>query len=935
MRCPAAERRTPTSLWRLQNDSNRLLPVALRNQENAMQLRKTGWSRLSKRSSDAARMIAVWLLSLATCALAGSTPQLHQSIPNIVILLVDDMGYGDPGCFNAQSRIATPNIDALASEGMKFVDAHAPGPLCHLSRYGLLTGCYPFRTDVTRWPTEPVINEGQETFATVAKRAGYHTAMVGKWHLGFAERGYDKPLRGGPIDCGFDSFFGIRASTDIPPYFFIRGDRAVDPPSDSIDDEFSTEWDRIQGRRRLGGAIAPGVKLDDVLPRFTDEAIDIIRGRGAEGRAKPLLLYLAYAAPHTPWLPSEKHRGASDVGLYGDFVEMVDAEVGRVIKALREGGLWDDTLLIFASDNGPCWFEKDVKQFDHDSAGGLRGMKGDAWEAGHRMPFIATWPRVIEAESTTDQTICFTDVLATVADIVGEALEDDIAVDSYSLLPVLLGVQPAGKSIRPPVVTQAGSAPEMFAIRGGDWKLITGLGSGGFSKPTRVTPEGGSPAGQLYNLDADRGEERNEYQERPRIVKRALAALERVKSDPVPRSELRSDAVDASTLNGKVMCGYQGWFNVPDDGMGLGWKHWTRRARDPFGPGNVTVDFWPDVSELDPDERYATNFQHANGKPAEVYSSVHPKTIRRHFDWMLEHSIDGVFLQRFANGIAHDRLLANKDAVLKGVRHAAHATGRVYAVMYDLSGLRAGETERVFRDWSRLRDEQRITSDPSYLSHKGKPLVAVWGVGFLDGGKPRDYSLEECRQLIGQLKESGSSVMLGVPTGWRTLTRDSIKDELLHEIIGMADVVSPWTPGRYRDTNGVQDHAKTYWRLDQEWCVEHGLDYLPVVFPGFSWHNLTGAKLDEIPREGGRFYWSQFVAAKRAGASMAYVAMFDEVDEGTAIFKCTNDPPVGERATFLTYEDLPSDHYLWLTGEAGRMFRNERPTTKRLPRRDH
>lgn len=873
------------------------------------------------------------MLVAILCTASAVFASTDAKRPHVVIVLVDDMGYGDPGCFNSDSRINTPTIDALAEGGMRFVDAHAPGPLCHLSRYGLITGCYPFRTDVTRWPTEPVIGENQETIATVAKRAGYRTAMVGKWHLGFDEQGYDKPLRGGPIDCGFDSFFGMRASTDIPPYFYIDGANAVAPPTDTIEGEFSPAWDKIQGRRRLGGGIAPGMRLSEVLPRFTDEAIGVVERHADAAADEPLLLYLAYAAPHTPWLPSEQHTGKSDAGLYGDFSEMVDAEIGRVVATLKERGLWQDTLFVFTSDNGPCWFEEDVQRFGHDSAGGLRGMKGDAWEAGHRMPFIVTWPGVVSAGSTSEQTVCFTDLLATLAAVVGEALPDEVAVDSYSLLPELLGVQPASRAVRPPVVTQAGSAPEMFAIRGGRWKLITALGSGGFSKPKRVNASAEAPEGQLYDLATDRQESANVYADNPGIVASATKALERTKASPTPRSQSTAASVDTSTLHGKVMCGYQGWFNVPDDGMGLGWKHWGRRASAPLGPGNITVDLWPDLSEFDDDERYPTEFRLADGRTAEVFTSVNEKTILRHFEWMGEYGIDGVFLQRFANGLANERLRSNKDRVLAGVRTAAAATGRTYVVMYDLSGLKSGETARVSEDWLALRDQHRVTSDANYLHHEGRPLVAVWGVGFMDGGKPRDYSLDECEELVSQLRESGCSVMLGVPTGWRELVRDSVSDRKLHDIIKMADVVSPWTPGRYRDRKSVRDHAESFWEPDGDWCSENDLDYLPVVFPGFSWHNLKGAKLGEIPRDGGRFLWSQFVEAKRAGAKMLYVAMFDEVDEGTAIFKCTNNPPVGDGVKFLTYDDLPSDHYLWLTGEAGRMLRGERSTSNVLPRR--
>ena len=194
-------------------------------------------------------LLIAWVLTSLTLSAA--------TLPNMVIILVDDMGYGDPGCYNPQSKIQTPHIDSLARDGMRFTDAHSAGPLCHPSRYGLMTGRFPFRTDVTVWPKQPLINEDQVTIASLLKEQGYHTAMVGKWHLGFHENGYDKPLRGGPVDCGFNSFFGMRASTDIPPYFYIRDDRAVQEPTGHVDEEFSEDWSKIQGRRRLAGGIAP------------------------------------------------------------------------------------------------------------------------------------------------------------------------------------------------------------------------------------------------------------------------------------------------------------------------------------------------------------------------------------------------------------------------------------------------------------------------------------------------------------------------------------------------------------------------------------------------------------------------------------------------------------------------------------------------------
>jgi len=389
--------------------------------------------------------------------------------------------------------------------------------------------------------------------------------------------------------------------------------------------------------------------------------------------------------------------------------------------------------------------------------------------------------------------------------------------------------------------------------------------------------------------------------------------------------------VDVSTLTGKVMCGYQGWFNTPDDGAGLGWTHWARRRQEPFAPGNVTVDLWPDVSEYAPEELFETGFRHADGRPAKVFSSHNRATVDRHFQWMREYGIDGAFVQRFANGLHSDALRGHKDAVLAHARAGANRHGRAFAVMYDLSGLPKGGTRRVIDDWKRLRGELGVTRDPACLHHHGRPLVAVWGVGFHSEEKPREYTLDECLELVRFLKNDGCSVMLGIPTGWRDLDRDAVRDPRLHAVLTEADILSPWTVGRYRDPAGAGRHATRYWKPDIAWCRERGLDYLPVVFPGFSWHNLKGAALDDIPRRKGGFLWAQFLAAKEAGAEMIYVAMFDEVDEGTAIFKCTNDPPVGEGVAFLTYEGLPPDFYLRLTGQGARLLRGEIPATPSVP----
>jgi len=402
-----------------------------------------------------------------------------------------------------------------------------------------------------------------------------------------------------------------------------------------------------------------------------------------------------------------------------------------------------------------------------------------------------------------------------------------------------------------------------------------------------------------------------------------------------PYDGISVQGVDTSTLSGKVMCGYQGWFTTPDDGAQKGWTHYGRRGR--FEPGSCTIDLWPDVSELEDDEKFATAFRHADGSVAYVFSSLCHKTVQRHFSWMREYGIDGAFVQRFAVETFRPSNRTHCNSVLMHCREGANSNGRAYAVMYDLSGLQAGQMGQVMDDWKSLVDQMHIARDErdrAYLHEGGKPVVAVWGVGFNDG---RRYTLDECEELVRFLKHDekygGCTVMLGVPTGWRTLDRDSVTDKKLHDVILQADIVSPWTVGRYSSLQSVARHAEDCWRQDIAWCEQHEKKYLPVVFPGFSWHNLKpGSPLDQIPRQKGQFLWTQYVQAKKAGATMIYQAMFDEMDEGTAIFKCTNTPPVGE-SPFVTYEGLPSDHYLWLTGMGVRLLRGEIEASEQLPQR--
>jgi hypothetical protein len=393
--------------------------------------------------------------------------------------------------------------------------------------------------------------------------------------------------------------------------------------------------------------------------------------------------------------------------------------------------------------------------------------------------------------------------------------------------------------------------------------------------------------------------------------------------------------VDPSTLTGKVMCGYQGWFTTTGDGSGLNWWHYSKTG--PLSPGNCGFDLWPDMSELDADERFDTSFHNADGSVSQLFSSQIGKTVDRHFAWMQQYGIDGVFVQRFATNAMNATPLQHLNTVLDHCRAGANRHGRVYAVMYDLSGVKAGQMARVMDDWKSLVDGMKLTRDPAdkaYLHHHGKPVVAVWGVGFNDH---RSYTLAECGELVKFLKDDpkygGCTVMLGVPTYWRTLERDAVKDPQLHAVIQQADIVSPWTVGRYGSPDAATQYAQQQLTGDIQWCMDHNLECMPVVFPGFSWHNLNPkSKSDQIPRLKGKFLWTQFAAAKKAGATMIYQAMFDEVNEGTAIFKCTNSPPVGA-SQFITYEGLPSDYYLWLVNQGRQMLDGKIPVSQDVPRR--
>jgi hypothetical protein len=379
--------------------------------------------------------------------------------------------------------------------------------------------------------------------------------------------------------------------------------------------------------------------------------------------------------------------------------------------------------------------------------------------------------------------------------------------------------------------------------------------------------------------------------------------------------------VDATTLHHKVICGYQGWFRCPGDPSGEGWVHWSRDGAK-IAPETLTFEMWPDMSEYDRDERHpAGDFKHPDGSQAYLFSSANPKTVDRHFNWMRQYGIDGVFVQRFLVNVGNP----SQDRVLDHVRASAASTGRVYAVCYDLTSFPTDQIyDRLVADWKRLVDEMKVTGDGQYLHHGGKPVLVVWGF-FEDRFEPA-----LAHRIIDFFKNDskyGVTLVGGCQWNWR-----GVRDPEWARAFRRFDVISPWNVGNVSLEKGGRKSATTsYWKDDMAEAKRAGASYLPVIYPGFGWTNLKGkgAPGPTIPRLGGEFFWRQFATAADLGVEMAYVAMFDEVDEGTAIFKVSNTPPT--QAHFDTFDGMPGDWYLRLTGEGTKLIRGERKSQRDIP----
>ena len=475
--------------------------------------------------------------------------------PNIVFIFADDLGYGDVSCLSQDGRIPTPNIDRLAEEGLAFTDAHSTSAVCTPSRYGVLTGRYNWRSRLQRGIVRvfgpPLIGEDVPTLPGFLQKEGYHTACIGKWHLGWDwplddagrfvpdrddpsppvseevrvewEEAFSRPIAGGPTTRGFDGYFGVDVP-NWPPYTWIEDDHVQEIPSEYLPAEKvrqgsggASEFGRCGEDMDLAskpGPAVPGWSFEPILPTLGERASGYIRERSQTD--EPFFLYLPLTSPHTPLAVNDEWKGKSGLNLYADFVMETDAVVGRVLDAVDEAGVAENTLVMFASDNGcaPYIGVRDMEDRGHYPSAQYRGYKADAWDGGHRIPFLARWPERISPGISCDQTVCLSDLMATSADILNVELADDAGPDSFSLLSLLEG---DNKPVREEVVHHSISG--RFAIRRGKWKLALCPGSGGWCPPKdQEAAAQGLPPVQLYDMEADPGETDNLQGEHPDIV---------------------------------------------------------------------------------------------------------------------------------------------------------------------------------------------------------------------------------------------------------------------------------------------------------------------------------------------------------------------------------------------------------------------------------
>ncbi len=496
------------------------------------------------------------LSRLAVLCLALVSLSHAADRPNFVFILCDDLGYGDVKANNENGKIATPHMDRLATNGMRFTDAHSSSAVCSPTRYGLMTGRYNWRSrlqsGVLGGLSPRLIEQGRMTVASMLHDQGYKTDCVGKWHLGmdwvklpgkqvtelnietpdqFHNVDFTKPTTNSPNSVGFDYYYGISGSLDMVPYCFIENDHVTAQPTEIM--KLVANSGGKGGTFTREGPGAPGFKGEDVLPTLTKKAVEVIHKHAAA--KEPFFLYLPLNSPHAPILPSAEWQGKSGINLYADFVMETDDAIGQVMKALQDNGLSENTVVIFTSDNGcsPTADFKTLAEHGHNPSYIFRGMKADIFDGGHRVPFIVQWPAVIKPGTKCDQTLCLLDFMATAEDILGQKLPDSAAEDSVSFLPYLKSA--TEKPLREAIVHH--SINGSFSIRQGNWKLELCRDSGGWSDPKPVNPKAKAkavleaaaalPAVQLYDLSTDIGEQKNVQAEHPEIVTRLTKLLQK------------------------------------------------------------------------------------------------------------------------------------------------------------------------------------------------------------------------------------------------------------------------------------------------------------------------------------------------------------------------------------------------------------------------
>ena len=925
---------------------------------------------------------------------------ISQNKPNIVFIMTDDQSsiplrdsdnqnQSRPFGFNGDSKVYTPIIDGLASNGIVFNNAFVSSSICSPSRYSILTGRYAGRSEGTSFINNfPLGNlsrianniELEENKTNVPKQlqnVGYKTAFIGKSHI---------------ID------HNVLGSYTEGNNGFMAYSKTADPYTSSVSDAMKFNHDKWSNRMKEFGFDVVDAFYAANLRELKNDALNI---HNVEYKNKavldfidnagddPFFVYYSETIPHGPspyWTRNGEYYAGLDAdvnmtskgvltqdysylptrdqikneinGISGKdprhaWLRWFDHAVGAVVDKLREKGKLDNTLIIITSDHGD--FNKG---------------KSTNYEGGIKVPLMMYWKNGISTTGTYNELVQNIDFAPTFLDLAGVDLSNS-ETDGTSLKEVITNNSQV--PVHDHLFFELGYSR---AIRTKDWKYVTvrypdgvntkiangetfnGLNGTQVPVPYYIpnVSLGGLAAAQypLYNIKDQLFDLKNDPYEKVNLfdtepVKatelRNTLRTELLSFPNRPYQEFTDTNVDLSvstentSILGKVLAGYQGWFNTPTDGSNRGWQHY-KTASGAFEPGEVTVDFWPDMSEADVDEKYATPFFHKDGSLATVFSSANIKTVNRHFKWMNDYGIDGVFFQQFASNLRSNnpKGRANALVVFDNIIAGAKANNnRLVSIMYDLSGSNATGTmvNDIKQHWQEMANKHGVNDNTKeyVLTYQQKPVVAIWGVGF---NRTDNYDLDDIAELINYFKNDGCAVLLGVPRSWRTPGQgDAVNNPQLLNVIKSADIVHPWTPGRYSNISGIDSHRSII-IADKAWCDAENLLYMPVVFPGFSWQNLKKSQeqssdLNSIPRLKGDFLWRQFYNAIDSGSQTVYVAMFDEMDEGTCIFKVDNNPPSSVESQFTNYEGLPNDYYLWLTGKAGEALRGEITLTSAQP----